>query len=115
MKVISNILLEKDRPNLTEKLRLYYIQFYNDLETYVTGLSIQDCIDRNNFTFKIRKFHTIDSWKDLLQKQKVISSKVDQYNRRCITLINFCGYYDDYANNYYYVVNNSTRETITLK
>ena len=114
MKVISNVLLDKDRPNLTGKLRLYCIQSYNDLETYLTGLSIQDCIDRNEFKYKIKKFHTIDSWKDLLQKQTVISTEIDQYNRKCITLTNFCGYYDDYANNYY-IVNDSTRETITLK
>lgn len=114
MKAISNVLLDKDRPNTTGKPRLYYVKFYNDTEMYLVGLTLKDCIEINEIEDKIKKFHTVDSWKDLLQKQPIISTTVNQYKRTCITLQNFFCYYDEYANNYY-IVNKVNKQTITLK
>lgn len=114
-KVISNTLLEKDKSNISNKPRLYYVKFYNELEMYFVGLTIQDCIVNHDLQFNIKRYHTIESWKDLLQKQKtILSTEVDKYKRTCITLPNFSCYYDEFANNYY-VVNTTTGETITLK
>lgn len=121
--LISKALLGKDLPNPTDKKRLYYIQFFNDTFAYATGSSLQDCINNSSdeFTCNVKKFHTIDSWRDLLQKLGVkfeqvnMYSHVDIYNRTCYDLPLFNAYYDEF-NNQYFIVKKSNKEcSITLK
>ncbi len=127
-KVVSNNLLLKDPPS-DGKDRLYKVQFYNGLECFLVGKSLEDALYNckigykykkvnseyvEGVGYKVHRFYIVPSWKDLLSKQQVLDNYVDRYNRSVINLTDFWAFYDEYKNNYY-VVNKTTNQSIKIK
>lgn len=126
--IVTKNLLSKDlEPN--GKNRLYKVKFYNDLQMFLVGKSLEEALYNAKIGFKYRKrdgqyyecvgykvnrFYVVPSWKDLMSKQEVIRSYIDSYRRQVIELTDFMVFYDDYNNNYY-VVNKQTGQSIVIK
>lgn len=127
-KVISNVLLGKDIPP-DGKDRLYKVVFYNQLQMFLIGKSLEEAIlnckigykyrrvdDKyvEGVGYKVHKFYLVPTWRDLLSKQQVINNYTDRYRRQIIDLTDFWAFYDEYKKSYY-ITNKQTYQSITIK